>query len=253
MNMQLKVVLVDDELACTNSLKLELEAYCPEVNVIQTFNSTDDAIIFLNKEPIDVLFLDIEMGNMTGFDLLNKLKNTTFDIVFVTAHDSYAVRAFEYCAIDYLLKPILKYRLIESIEKIKKKQKTIESASQNFSLLNSSFQSLQQQLPVIPIPTLEGLLMIRVDEIIFIEAEGNYSNINMKNPQEKYFVSKSLKEIEALLSGRGFIRTHNSYIVNPIYIKKYIKGAGGYLVLMNGQTVDVSRANKERVIDALGG
>lgn len=250
--MKLKVAIVDDEVACTNSLKLELEAYCPNVEIIQTFNSPDDAILFLNKESIDLLFLDIEMGNITGFDLLNKLKNISFDVIFVTAHDSYAIRAFEYSAVDYLLKPILKYRLIESIEKIEKKVAQIASYKSNFSLISNSYNSIQNKLPTIPIPTIDGLELINTDEIIYIEADGNYSLFYMKNPKEKYYVSKSLKEIESLLYGRNFIRSHNSFIVNLLYVKKYVKGNGGYLVLSTGQTVDVSRANKEKVMDALG-
>lgn len=250
--MKLKVAIVDDEVACTNSLKLELEAYCPNVEIIQTFNSPDDAILFLNKESIDLLFLDIEMGNITGFDLLNKLKNISFDVIFVTAHDSYAIRAFEYSAVDYLLKPILKYRLIESIEKIEKKVAQIASYKSNFSLISNSYNSIQNKLPTIPIPTIDGLELINTDDIIYIEADGNYSLFYMKNPKEKYYVSKSLKEIESLLYGRNFIRSHNSFIVNLLYVKKYVKGNGGYLVLSTGQTVDVSRANKEKVMDALG-
>lgn len=250
--MKLKVAIVDDEVACTNSLKLELEAYCPNVEIIQTFNTPDDAILFLNKESIDLLFLDIEMGNITGFDLLNKLKNISFDVIFVTAHDSYAIRAFEYSAVDYLLKPILKYRLIESIEKIEKKVAQIASYKSNFSLISNSYNSIQNKLPTIPIPTIDGLELINTDDIIYIEADGNYSLFYMKNPKEKYYVSKSLKEIESLLYGRNFIRSHNSFIVNLLYVKKYVKGNGGYLVLSTGQTVDVSRANKEKVMDALG-
>lgn len=250
--MKLKVAIVDDEVACTNSLKLELEAYCPNVEIIQTFNSPDDAILFLNKESIDLLFLDIEMGNISGFDLLNKLKNISFDVIFVTAHDSYAIRAFEYSAVDYLLKPILKYRLIESIEKIEKKVAQIASYKSNFSLISNSYNSIQNKLPTIPIPTIDGLELINTDDIIYIEADGNYSLFYMKNPKEKYYVSKSLKEIESLLYGRNFIRSHNSFIVNLLYVKKYVKGNGGYLVSSTGQTVDVSRANKEKVMDALG-
>ena len=250
--MKLKVAIVDDEVACTNSLKLELEAYCPNVEIIQTFNSPDDAILFLNKESIDLLFLYLVMGNITGFDLLNKLKNISFDVIFVTAHDSYAIRAFEYSAVDYLLKPILKYRLIESIEKIEKKVAQIASYKSNFSLISNSYNSIQNKLPTIPIPTIDGLELINTDDIIYIEADGNYSLFYMKNPKEKYYVSKSLKEIESLLYGRNFIRSHNSFIVNLLYVKKYVKGNGGYLVLSTGQTVDVSRANKEKVMDALG-
>jgi two-component system, LytTR family, response regulator len=251
--MLLKTVLIDDELACTNSLSIELEAYCPDIQVLATFNKPDNAILFLQKEQVDIVFLDIEMGIMTGFDLLNKLKNTSFEVVFVTAHDSYAVKAFEYCAIDYLVKPVLKYRLIEAVEKIKKKRAADAPDTMNMRLLQGSIQAIHQQLPTIPIPTSDGLELIRADEIVYIEADGNYSHIFMKVAKEKYYVSKSLKEIEALLTGRNFLRTHHSFIVNPLYIKKYVRGAGGYLVMSTGQSVDVSRANKEKVVEALGG
>ena len=100
--------------------------------------------------------------------------------------------------------------------------------------------------------TADGLELIRTDEIVYIEADGNYTTIFMKAAKEKYYVSKSLKEIEGLLTGRNFLRTHNSFIVNPLYVKKYVRGAGGYLIMSNGTSVDVSRANKEKVIEALG-
>jgi two-component system LytT family response regulator len=251
--MLLKTVLIDDEIACTNSLSIELEAYCTDIQVIETFNTPDDAILFLQKEQVDIVFLDIEMGIMTGFDLLNKLKNIRFEVVFVTAHDSYAVKAFEYCAIDYLVEPVLKYRLIEAVEKIKKKRAAETSDTMGMKLLQGTMQAIHQQLPTIPIPTSDGLELIRADEIVYIEADGNYSHIFMKAVKEKYYVSKSLKEIEALLTGRNFLRTHHSFIVNPLYIKKYVRGAGGYLIMSTGQSVDVSRANKEKVVEALGG
>jgi two-component system, LytTR family, response regulator len=251
--MLLKTVLIDDEVACTNSLSIELEAYCPDIQVLTIFNDPDNAILFLQKEQVDIVFLDIEMGIMTGFDLLNKLKNITFDVVFVTAHDGYAVKAFEYCAVDYLIKPILKYRLIEAVEKIKKKRVTNITNTLNMSFLQGSIQAIHQQLPTIPIPTSDGLELIRADEIVYIEADGNYSHIFMKTAKEKYYVSKSLKEIESLLINRNFLRTHHSFIVNPLYIKKYVRGSGGYLIMSTGQSVDVSRANKEKVVEALGG
>ncbi len=245
--MLLKTVLIDDEMDCTNSLSIELEAYCPDIQVVAIFNLPDEAILFFQKEQPDVVFLDIEMDIMTGFDFLNKLKNITFDVVFVTAHDNYAVKAFEYCAIDYLVKPILKYRLIEAVEKIKKKRLSNTSNLPNIGLLQGAM------LPTIPIPTSDGLEFIRADEIVYIEADGNYSHIFMKNPKEKYYVSKSLKEIESLLINRNFLRPHNSFIVNCLYIKKHVRGAGGYLIMSNGQSIDVSRANKEKVVAALGG
>lgn len=250
--MKFQTILIDDEVACTSTLKIELEAYCPDIEVVVSFNDPDEAIVFLQKNQTDIVFLDIEMGIMTGFDLLNKIKNINFEVVFVTAYDNYAVKAFEYCAIDYLVKPILKYRLIEAVEKIKKKRENQTSNALNMSLLQNSLQTIQQQLPTIPIPTTDGLELIRTDEIVYIEADGNYTSIFMKTAKEKYYVSKSLKEIEGLLVGRNFLRTHNSFIVNPLYVKKYVRGAGGYLIMSNGTSVDVSRANKEKVIEALG-
>ncbi len=251
--MTLKTILIDDELACTHSLAIELNAYCADIEVIKSFNDPSEAIIYLLKEQQpDVVFLDIEMGVMTGFDLLNKLKNISFEVIFVTAHDNYAVKAFEYCAVDYLMKPVLKHRLIEAVDKIKKRREKQEQPPINMGLLQGTMQTIQQLLPTIPIPTSDGLELIRVDEIVYIEADGNYAHIYMKNPKEKHYVSKSLKEVESLLTGRNFLRTHNSFIVNYLYIKKYVRGAGGYLIMTTGQSVDVSRVNKEKVIEALG-
>ncbi len=254
---QLRAYLIDDEPVCTQVLQIELNAYCPEVEIVGIFNAPNEAILALQKDQPDVLFLDVEMGVMTGFDLLNKVRQLNFDVVFVTAYDSYAVKAFDYCAVDYLLKPVMKHRLIEAVEKLKKRKAgstlLASPTPPPLQLLQAGWHAISHQLPTIPIPTSEGLEFIRTDEIVYIEADGNYSTIYMKTGREKYYVTKSLKELDALLSGRNFLRTHHSFIVNPIYIKKYVRGNAGYLVMSNGASVDISRANKEKVIEALGG
>lgn len=247
----MRTVLIDDEIACTSSLQIELNTYCPSIEIVGVFNSPDDAILYLKADPPDLIFLDVDMGVMTGFDLLRHLKDISFEIIFVTAHENYALKAFEYRAADYLLKPILKHRLIESVERVNQKiQQKLAAEKGSIPKVETSDQRTKPQIQSIPIPTSDGLEMLKIMDIIVIEADGNYCHIQMDGGK-KLVVTKSIKEFDQMLQSHNFVRTHNSYLVNINHVKKYVKGSGGYLVMTNGSTVDVSRTNKDKVLQYL--
>ncbi|MBL0191054.1 MAG: response regulator transcription factor [Saprospiraceae bacterium] len=247
----MRTVLIDDEIACTSSLQIELNTYCPTIEIVALFNSPDDAILYLKANPPDLVFLDVDMGVMTGFDLLRHLKDISFEIIFVTAHENFALKAFEYRASDYLLKPILKHRLIESVERVSQKIQHKRAAEKGqISKNEGGEQRAKAQVQSIPIPTSDGLEMLKIMDIIVIEADGNYCHIQMEGGK-KLVVTKSIKEFDQMLQSHNFVRTHNSYLVNINHVKKYVKGSGGYLVMSNGSTVDVSRTNKDKVLQYL--
>jgi two-component system LytT family response regulator len=240
--------IVDDEPYSCESLATLLERYCPDVKVLDICYSAASALKSINEQKPQLLFLDIEMPHMNGFELLEKLPDIDFELVFTTSYDQYAIKAFRFSALDYLLKPIDQDDLRKAV------QKAVHSSSH---VSPQQIQTLLQKLnhPTlavnkIAIPTLEGLQMILVESIIHCDADRNYTVINTKNKQ-KIVASRTLKEIEELLEDYPFIRVHHSHIVNLNEVEKYIKGEGGYLLMSNGSNIDVSRSRKEFLIKKL--
>ena len=243
---KIRAILIDDELACTETLAIELGAYCPDVEVIAKCNSPQEGIKLIENLKPDLVFLDIEMPWMNGFELLEKLDNIDFSVIFVTAYDQFAIKAFRVSAIDYLLKPIDKKELIEAIEKVKRLHPNTDTNEQlQFLLENIKRQS--DPLPNIALPTMEGLDFVAVKDIVYCESDNNYTKV-IKAESKPLLLSKPLKEIEQMLSEYSFLRVHQSYLINLTHINKYIKGAGGYVIMSNGDNVTVSRAKKEELL-----
>lgn len=240
--------IVDDEPYCCESLATLLERYCPGVKILDICYSAASALQSLREHKPQILFLDVEMPYMNGFELLEKLPDISFALIFTTSFDQYAIKAIRFSALDYLLKPIDREEL----------QKAVQKALQHTNHpLRQQIEILLQKLnhPVLPfykivIPTMEGLQMIAVDSVISCTAEGNYTLLLLKNKQ-KIIASRSLKEIEELLEDYSFARVHHSYLVNLNEVEKYIKGEGGYLIMSDGSSVDVSRSRKEMLIKKL--
>ena len=196
----------------------------------------------------DVVFLDIQLQRETGFDLLTKLKEINFEVIFTTAYTEYAIKAFKFSAIDYLLKPI-------DIEELKKAVARVEKRVSNniTGRLTQLVQNLKQgssENYKIALPTLDGLVFVKINDILYCEASSNYTQIFTS--EEKYLVSKTLKEYDDLLSDHNFFRIHNSYLININSIKKYVKGDGGYVVLNNNTSLDVSKRKKEAFLNKIG-
>lgn len=245
----IKAIIIDDEAASLRSLKYELEKYCPEIIVLETFQDPVQAYEEIKVLQPDLIFLDIEMPVMNGFEFLQRFPSIDFDVIFVTAYDKFAVRAFEFNAVDYLLKPVLKSKLIESVKKVTEKKKHHFAQSDLMALMQNIQRPREQKdYRTIAIPTSEGFEMIHLDEITHMRAESNYTWVFLSNDQ-KYLVSKTLKQVSSMIPLDHFFRAHKSYVVNMHFVRRYIRGRGGYLVLKNDTEIPVSRNHRKDLLD----
>lgn len=245
----MKAVLLDDELHCTQTLSLILEQNCPTIEVVGIFNHPAEALVFLRSNKVDILFLDIEMPFMNGFKLLSRLQPISMHVVFTTAYDSYAIKAFKYSAFDYLLKPIDEIELIETVRRIAESSTGSEQGLHLEHLLEIITE--KPQVPErIAFPTLEGLEFVAVEQILRCESSSNYTTIHLINASAMV-VCRTLKEIEELLPASLFVRVHNSHVVSKQHIRKYIKGAGGLIRMSNDYEVPVSRLRRDQVLKEL--
>jgi two-component system LytT family response regulator len=238
----LKSIIVDDEQKSGENLRILLEDFCDGVEVCAWCNSVDTAIEAIRKYQPDVVFLDVQMQRETGFDLLERLPNVNFEVVFTTAHAEYAIKAFKFSAIDYLLKPIDVAELQASIAKVNKK--VTSNMTERLQQLMRNLREPSGDNYKLALPTTDGLFFVKVSSIIFCEASSNYTEINTDDGK-KHVVSRTLKEYEDLLTDHGFYRIHNSYLVNLSAVKKYIRGEGGQVLMTNGRSLDVAKRKKE--------
>jgi two-component system, LytTR family, response regulator len=238
----LKVIIIDDEPDCVRLLELQLNRHCPNVTVIGSTSNSEDGLIMLLKTPPDLLYLDIEMPHLNGFDLLEKVGDLTFQVVFTTAYDRYAVRAFKFSALDYLLKPIDPVELKATVEKAAQKVQVVQ---QQLDLLKQQLLSTRRSSKI-ALPQLNGFIIADIEQIIYCESDSNYTRFHMKN-NEQYLICRSLGEVESLLEGYTFFRPHKQFLVNTNEIKRVIRDDGTILELSNGAQVPVSRQKLEGV------
>ncbi len=238
----MKAILVDDESHCTESLDILLRSDCPEVEVVGKYNRPEEALSVLNRETFDVLFLDIEMPVYNGFELLNRLTNKSFDVVFTTAYDQFAVKAFKYSAFDYLLKPIDSTELQECVAKLGEKQRQGDLEDQ-LSFLRSVLTREQQVPQKIALPTTSGLEYVQISEVIRCESDSNYTRI-FQDKVNPTLICRTLKEVEELLEGANFARIHHSHLINLDHLKKHVRSDGGYVVMSDGSEIAISRSRK---------
>lgn len=244
----IKAVIIDDENLAVGTLALQLKKYCPQINLIAKFSDSVEAYAFLKNKDIDLLFLDIEMPHLNGFDLLNKLAPISFDVIFTTAYDKFAIRAFKYSAFDYLLKPIDEEELKTSVEKY--------SITKDKSLINKQLEQLFQfsnhsnAIQKIALPTFDGLEFVEIKSIVRCKADSNYTEIFFDN-KTSMVVCRTLKEIDELLSGSYFIRVHHSHLVNKNFIRKIVKTDGGTIILEDKTEIPIARSRKDEVISQI--
>ena len=241
--------IVDDEPYCCESLATLLQRYCPDVKILDICYSASSALQSIHEQKPEILFLDIEMPHMNGFELLEKLHSIDFKLIFTTSYDQYALKAIHFSALDYLLKPIDRDELQKAV------QKAISAGNplpQQIDILLQKLHHPTISINKIAIPTMEGLQMIFVDNIISCRADSNYTVLLLKDKQ-KIIASRTLKDIEEMLEDYSFARVHHSFLVNLNEVDKYIKGEGGYLLMSDGTTVDVSRSRKEMLLKKLQG
>lgn len=245
----IRALLIDDEKHSLESLQIELGQHCPEVEVVDACKGSKAGLQGILTHKPDLIFLDIEMPGMNGFELLDKVRDIPIDVIFTTAYDEYAIKAIKVSAMDYLLKPIDVTELKRAVTRVAEKKQT-DHSQQKLEVLLTNIQNANHGFQKLAIPTLSGLNFVNVSDIIYCEADGNYTTIHTRSG-DKHVISKTMKETEELLSNPGFFRTHQSFLVNLNCIKEYIKGSGGQLVLQNGAIIQVARARKEALMQMI--
>lgn len=244
---KLRVLLVDDELFCLETLKWEIEQHCPEVEVLAMCQSGAEAIKAIHNYQPDAVFLDIEMPYMNAFEMLQELDTIHFSIVFTTAYDQFAIHAIKVNALDYLLKPIGSEELKAAVQKIQNHHQSNVSGNNLRSLMEHLLAN-QHEVKKIALPTMQGLELVRIDQIVYVEADSNYTNFHLLSGT-RIIISKTLKQIEESLKEHDcFLRTHQSFLVNTRLIDRYHRGSGGNLDMANGATVPVAQSRKEEVL-----
>ena len=242
----IKAILIDDEVHCLDTLNMLLSDHCPDVQVIEQCVLAKKGLEAIEKLKPDLVFLDIEMPVMNGFELLEQLTTISFPIIFTTSYDQYAIKAIRFSALDYLLKPIDPKELISAVQKVQE-ERHLPMAEQ-FQILLNQIQGKGSGFSKIAVPTAEGFELIYAEQIICCEANDNYTHFFLKN-KNKIIACRTLKEIEEQLQGFPFfVRVHNSYLVNLNEVTRYIRGEGGYLVMSDGTSVNVSRSRKEALL-----
>ncbi|MEI7734114.1 MAG: LytTR family DNA-binding domain-containing protein [Ferruginibacter sp.] len=244
----INAIIIDDETKGRLALREKLSAYCPQIQIMDEATNGKEALILIQHHKPQLIFLDIEMPRMNGFEMLNELPDKNFHIIFTTAYDQYAIKAIKYAAFDYLLKPIDIEELKAAVAKIEIQENN--QTKKQVELMQQNMQQPKKQLSKLAIPTLDGLMFYNISDIIHLEANSNYTNIYLVN-KIKITASKTLKEFEDLLPDDIFFRTHHSHLINLNYIKRYIKGDGGQIELQNGSFVDVARRKKEEFLKAI--
>ncbi|ARS42886.1 DNA-binding response regulator [Sphingobacteriaceae bacterium GW460-11-11-14-LB5] len=245
----MRAILIDDEISNLENLQALLEKHCPQVSIMATAQNVSDAVTAIEKHLPHLVFLDIQMGEQIGFEVLKLLPARDFEVIFVTAYDQYGIQAVKFAALDYLLKPIDIEELINAVSKAEAKlTKPIPNLQLDFLL--QQLKKPETNVSKIALQMQGEIRYVTLSEIIRCEADNTYTHFFLSG-DEKILVSKSLKEYADLLRPNGFLRTHQSHLVNPKYVKSWLKEDGGILLLTSGEKIPISKPNKDTVKQAL--
>jgi two-component system LytT family response regulator len=242
----IRAIIIDDEQESRNTISNILKNYCKNVTIVAQAENVMQGLEVIMAQKPDVIFLDIQMPDGSGFDLLEKIDRIDFEIIFVTAYDQFALKAIKFSALDYILKPVDPQHLLDAVGKIHKQPSDIDIISQKIHTLVRNKNGFER----ITLPTFEGFKFINIKDIIRCEADNNYTHFHL-NSGEKILVTKTLKEFDDILSGLEFIRIHQSHLVNTKFVDRYVKGDGGYVVMADGSEVEVSRRRKEEFLNRM--
>jgi two-component system LytT family response regulator len=246
--MKLRTVIIDDESKAREAIREMTTIYCDDIEVIGEAHDVLSGIQLIKTQQPDLVFLDIKMPDGTGFDLLNRIEKKDFSLIFLTAFDEYAVKAFKFSAIDYLLKPLDPDELIQAVERVKEFRNLDK---ENLSVLLQNLKSIKKDLKKLVLKTAESIFLVNVSDIIRCESTGNYTKFFLVN-QKPVLVSHTLKDYDDILSEYNFFRVHQSHLVNLDHIIRLDKADGGTLIMSDNQSVPVSTRKKEALVKALG-
>lgn len=242
----LRTLIIDDELPVRNTLSGLLNKTCPQVNLVGEAESVKSGTRAIKEKSPDLILLDIKMNDGTGFDLLNHFANISFKIIFITAYEEYAIKAFEFSAIDYILKPVNPEKLVNAVKKAEQ-LKTSDFRMQ-LGALRDNIENQGSSKKKVVLKNQESIYLFSTDEIVRCESDGSYTVFESVD-QQRIIVSKVLKEYDQLLSGSGFLRIHRSHLINLKHIKRFDKQDGGYVIMSNDSQVPVSSSGREKLLE----
>jgi len=242
----IKAVIIDDEEKDRESLKSKLKLYCKNIEIIAEADSVITGINVIEEYNPNLVLLDIQLTDGTGFDILKHFPDIFFKIIFITAYEHYAIKAFSFSALDYLLKPVIPEKLTEAINKTYKII-NLENINKQIKVFYENFENIRNNVKKIVLNTSDNMFIISIEDIIRCESNRNYT-IFYINQRKKLLVSKTLKEYDELLSPYGFFRPHKSHLVNISYINNFKKSDGGYLILNDGSSIPVSVRKREKLV-----
>ena len=243
----MKAILVDDEPDGIRTLKKMLELHCPRVEVVATCSNAIEAKHQIREMEPDVIFLDIQMPEKNGLELLSELPAKNFEVIFVTAHNEYMLQALQYSAADYLLKPVDEDRLVDAVQRVElrlesgKEEKNTEALLHNLSKTGSPAEMR------LCLPTLKGFIVLKLEDIIYCEAERSYTIFHIDG-NKTVTVSKPLLDYDNLLKDTSFLRIHKSFLINLLHVKEYQRGEGGLVIMSDNAEIEVSRRKKDQFL-----
>lgn len=243
----IKAVIIDDIQQARITLRKDLEKYAPDLEIIGEAGGVIEGVKLLKTLKPDVLFLDIQMQDGSGFDLLDVLPEINFKIIFITASDAHAIKAFRYAAIDYLLKPVDPDELKPALERLRQDK---FSENEKYKLLNETLKSGNKNHSRLALHTQEKIHVVGIEDIVRCESNVNYTEFHFKD-NKKLIVTKTLKEFEDILTEHGFYRVHQSHLINTAFIKEFIKTDGGSIRMLNGTVIPVSTRKKAQVLEMI--
>jgi two-component system LytT family response regulator len=246
----IKCIIIEDEARGRNALSHLISEYSDRLALIGMAENGEQGKTLIEQLQPDLIFLDVEMPHKNGFEMLSELGDYHFDIIFTTAYDQYAIKAFKFSAIDYLLKPIDADELDEALRKVFEKHQKKSSIQPSVEALLYNIKQLQGQPKKLALPTIDGIILTDIKDIVRCESDGNYTRFFLMG-QKPLMVSKTLKDYEELLEQEDFIRVHHSHLINLWHLKKYVKGEGGMAVMNDGSEVEISRRKKEHFLQKL--
>jgi len=235
----LKTLIIDDEVRSRSVLRTMIGKYCNNIDVCGEASTIEEALQLITQERPDLVFLDIELGLGTGFDLLGQIPDIQFKTIFITAYDHFAIKAIKWSAQDYLLKPVDPAELTSAVSKV---LATFNKLHDDVTAQKSEAQDFAGRR--LGLPTMDGLTFVDVNDIVHCEAKGAYTEFAFLN-KKRIMVSKPLQVYEDMLSGQGFYRVHNSFLVNMVHIKEYVKGRGGSVIMADGASITVATRKKD--------
>ncbi|WP_316789358.1 LytTR family DNA-binding domain-containing protein [Pedobacter frigoris] len=245
----MRAILVDDEPANLENLRILLEKHCPEVKIVAKAENVAGALDLINLHRPELLFLDIQLGKESGFDLLSRLSEKSFEVIFVTAFDQYGVQAIKFAALDYILKPVNSNELKDAVSKAERRIKNkLQNEQLNFLL--QQIKQTEMSLPKIALPLQHEIRYVALTDIVRCEAANTYTFFFLKNG-DKVLVSRPLKEYSDMLKPHGFLRVHQSHLIHPSFVKSWLKEDGGMLLMNDESKIPVSKPNRENIKLAL--